>query len=779
MTMDAASSMQPVPQWIAVFFLGSAILAAVVAARAARFRREATWRYLAYTMAAVSLWSFSDAMFFTMTSSEAALWFWLVAGYVGSIACAPLIFLVALCFASQERRLTRLVRILLWAPFVLGMLLAITNHWHGLIWNPDISPLGFKGGPGHGAYFFLLLPLAYGLPLLAAFIFLHSCWRLRHIYRRQAIVLSVAVLLPVAASLLYFTDLNPLPGVDMAPAAFAVTGVLGLYSMARLRFMELRPIYRDALFEQMSDGALAIDGDGRLLDLNPAAQRFLGITPELIGHPALPYLAARLAIDDLKLSDGAHQMLVTRDPPLRYFDLRVTDAGANGDQARLVVWRDTTRLHAAVVAVYEQGIVLAERARAEAAFAADMQRAITNLQAQMQQAMESLDHGQIGVAAATLAQARTVTANRLLAEVDEVQAAASPSADFLAALERYVLGFAQDAGLHADIVVDAGVRADDLAPGVRLHTVHILQEALENIRKHAAAQRIETRFTRTADGIVLSVHDDGVGFDMDDRTIMDAGAGLEAMHRRAQAFQGDVTIDSTPGAGTRLRVRLPVNAPHVAALKNIRVTLAHSHPLVLDGLRALLAEHGMRIDSVSHDYAALASALTKQQPGLILIDINLPSVDLAEAVRQTKRSHPASHLVLLLESEQDPRLAAMLRNGADGYLFNTLDTPHFLAALAQIVDGGLPLQAELATQLLREFRRHDDADTCPPWMTARQVEILRLVGAGMTYPEIGARLYLSERTVRYHTDQMRRRLQLANRSELAQYARQRHLDRRD
>ncbi|MBE2240501.1 MAG: response regulator [Caldilineaceae bacterium] len=770
--MVATSSLQFTQQWLAALFLSSSLLSTLVAMRAAQYRQWPVWPYLVYTMAAVSLWCFSDAMFFVLASSDDIHWFWMVVGYCASIATAPLIFSVALCFAGHARRLSRPVLMLLWAPFVLGMGLAVTNAWHGLIWDPALSPLAFQSGPGHGFYFFLLLPLAYGLPLVAVFIFLHSCWRLRHIYRRQAIVLSLAVLLPMIASGIYFTDLNPIPGVDLAPAAFAATGVLGLYSMIRLHFMDLRPIYRDAIFEQMDDSAIMIDSAGHLLDLNPAAQHFLSITEKMIGHDALALLAQRFEGEALDLSQGAHQMVATCDQPPRYYDLRVSHAGDSG-QARLVIWRDTTRLHAAVVAVYEQEIILAERRRAEAVFAADIQRAITHLKAQIRHATDQLDQGHWGLAAATLAEADSVTATTLLTEVHAMQMPVCQAEDLLGAIKRYVHNFAEANGLAMTFAVDKLLPTDSLAPGAQVHLVRILQEALENVVRHAAASHIEVSLMQTVQGqgqgLTLTVRDDGAGFDPDNSALRTAGAGLESMQRRALAVRGALAIDAAPGAGACVRLHLPI-APHTTALRGFKVVLAHGHPLVLNGLQALLAEHGIALVATCQDLATLLQALKVTAADLILLDIDLPGAASAAVVQQARRSRRDARLVLLLDSEQDPRLPAMLHQGVEGFLVNTSKTTTFLEALAQIAEGNFPLQAGVAAQVLLEFQRQARAEA-PAALTARQQEILRLIGAGLTYAEIGVRLYLSERTVRYHTEQMRKQLGLDSRVELAEYAR--------
>ena len=103
---------------------------------------------------------------------------------------------------------------------------------------------------------------------------------------------------------------------------------------------------------------------------------------------------------------------------------------------------------------------------------------------------------------------------------------------------------------------DADDRARDLSRGAALALFRILQEALGNAAKHAAARQITVRLTRSNDMVSLTVSDDGVGFDRS-RSGTSAGLGLITMRERASQLGGTFEFDSTPGAGATIRVVIP------------------------------------------------------------------------------------------------------------------------------------------------------------------------------------------------------------------------------
>jgi len=119
-----------------------------------------------------------------------------------------------------------------------------------------------------------------------------------------------------------------------------------------------------------------------------------------------------------------------------------------------------------------------------------------------------------------------------------------------------------------------------------------------------------------------------------------------------------------------------------------------------------------------------------------------------------------------------------IKAGASGYLFKNLNAAEFFDLLEDLAQGEAPLAPGLAARLLRELTLAG-ATELPPLPTnsesehqlnARQVEVLRLVARGLTYKEVGNTLSISERTVRYHMDEIIKRLHVGSRTEAIAYA---------
>jgi len=126
-------------------------------------------------------------------------------------------------------------------------------------------------------------------------------------------------------------------------------------------------------------------------------------------------------------------------------------------------------------------------------------------------------------------------------------------------LSEYLHEFSQQAGLEVKLEVRQESDLTPFAPEVEVQLVRIVQEALHNIRKHAGARSARVRFWREGEDILMSVEDDGVGFDpaapaADGRRHF----GLATMRERAESVGGVLTIQSLGGTGTQVVVRLPL-----------------------------------------------------------------------------------------------------------------------------------------------------------------------------------------------------------------------------
>jgi len=217
----------------------------------------------------------------------------------------------------------------------------------------------------------------------------------------------------------------------------------------------------------------------------------------------------------------------------------------------------------------------------------------------------------------------------------------------------------------------------------------------------------------------------------------------------------------------------------------MRVLLADDHRLLVEGLSNLLAAHGMTVVGIAHDGRTAVLQALDLNPDLILMDLRMPVCDGLTATRLIKAQRPTIKIVILTTSAEDQDLFAAVQSGASGYLLKSISGQAFIDALRGLEEGVPPFSPGLAARLLAEFARRADAsqpvampdvdaaspsDSPPGELTARQVEVLRLVAAGRTYREVGQQLALSERTVRYHMAEIMARLHLEHRSQVIAYA---------
>jgi DNA-binding NarL/FixJ family response regulator len=209
----------------------------------------------------------------------------------------------------------------------------------------------------------------------------------------------------------------------------------------------------------------------------------------------------------------------------------------------------------------------------------------------------------------------------------------------------------------------------------------------------------------------------------------------------------------------------------------MRVLLVDDHPLFLDGLKNLLTGRGVQVVGTARDGWEALEQARRLRPDVILMDIQMPGCDGLAATRLIKAERPDVKIVMLTMSSEDEDLFEAVKSGACGYLLKTLDTEEFMAQLMGVEQGEVALSPGLAARILQQFGQQASAGRVPEDrpqrepLTGRELEVLTLVAQGLTYKEVGARLHLSERTIKYHMGEIVARLQLENRAQVLEYAR--------
>lgn len=250
--------------------------------------------YFVTLMTAVAVWSFTTAGEYA-TPDQSLKMVWSKLSYLGVVSVAPSWFLFASGYSQRLEWLTSRRIILLSILPLITLGLAVTNEWHGWLW-PSITRVNDASGDrlvyGHGLAIWIHATFAYALLFIGSIWLLRAAVHSNQLYRWQIVALIIGAVAPWVGNIFYLFDFYPWPGLDPTPLIFSLTGIILTYAVLRLQILDITPVARDTLIEEMQDGVVVLDARHRIVDINPAGCRMLDCrVANLIGQPlatALP-----------------------------------------------------------------------------------------------------------------------------------------------------------------------------------------------------------------------------------------------------------------------------------------------------------------------------------------------------------------------------------------------------------------------------------------------------------------------------------------------------------
>ena len=198
----------------------------------------------------------------------------------------------------------------------------------------------------------------------------------------------------------------------------------------------------------------------------------------------------------------------------------------------------------------------------------------------------------------------------------------------------------------------------------------------------------------------------------------------------------------------------------------IRILVADDHPIVRDGLVAVLStQPDFEVVGEAADGRQVVEQALAFQPDVILLDLEMPEVDGVQALEQLRKLGQSVRAVVFTAFDTDERILSALRAGAKGYLLKGAPREELFNAVRVVHAGGSLLQPVVASRLLERFSEAVPLMAAPEQLTPRELEVLAWVAQGHPNKEIAERLAISQRTVKFHVSSIMGKLGAANRTE--------------
>jgi PAS domain S-box-containing protein len=517
------------PRWLWLY-VGLLVLASTISATllvyAWRHRERRGAVPLAVTLGGALLWELSALLSVAGRGTQLAL-FSTQPATVGASLTVVGFFLFSLAYTGREDRVTLRTGVALSVVPVVTLALKTTNALHGTYWTGVVRDMSELSGYTieYGLSFYGFTAYSYVLLLVGTLLILDYALDAASVYRYQTTAIVVAVLVPlVSNALLVFGVVD----ADLAPVAFAVSGVAFWWAIFRAEFLDLAPIGRQAVVDDLYDGVFTVDRDHRLVDVNPAGRRLFGFGDEpVVGQHVDDLLADFPEIRDLYWRRAGDDGDAEFDIEFagRYYHVEVIALSDGIDAGRTIHVRDVTEQKRRERKLERQN----ERLERFASIVShDLRNPLNVIQGRVEVAEH--DDGEVGPHLEDIA----ANADRIEDIIEDVLAMTREGE--LRARERVdVAAVAQRAWDHVetdDATLDAPTDATVEADPDRL--VQAFENLFRNAVEHAGPEVTVT----------VGTLDDGAGF-----FVADDGPGIPEAERDAVLEDGYTTSEDGTGLG--------------------------------------------------------------------------------------------------------------------------------------------------------------------------------------------------------------------------------------
>ena len=218
--------------------------------------------------------------------------------------------------------------------------------------------------------------------------------------------------------------------------------------------------------------------------------------------------------------------------------------------------------------------------------------------------------------------------------------------------------------------------------------------------------------------------------------------------------------------------------PATETREGVRVLVADDHDLFRSGLRGLLADHGVSVIGEAARGDEAVRAARELAPDVVVMDLNMPVLGGVEATREIAAGSPLTRVVVLTVSDEEEDVMDAILAGACGYLAKSASIEELVAGIRAAAKGESLVSPHIAAKVLQRLRAGASAAPGDPGaakairaeLSEREIDVLKLVAAGLENAEIAAKLHISPKTVKNHLSNIFMKLQFENRIQAAVFA---------
>lgn len=724
---------------------------------------------------AVTIWC---AGFAFQVSTKSFFWakFWyLVANDFVGVKSATILFIWALELTGRVKTTKDWRLYLLFIPNLVTDLLNIMgskyiyeNMW--LITSGKYPSLGFEAG----LWYWIITAYGVSLVVASAILLLKAVLHRKLLYRFKGIAIMVSLTaLTVFMVYCIITNFALFNYYDMTPVSISL--VFLTYSLVFFnKEQETIPVNMQKVIDNLNSGVVIIDNLNRIMDLNDAAENLFDIRIKDVAGKKVKEVFARVP--------ELHNMCLNKDSNYcefmygdEYYEAFLSPlSNDKKDMGYTVVIHNITETKAAEAELKQKKqalAVLEERERLSRELHDSLGQILSYANLQLLMIKDKVETGDLTVAGKTIESLISVVreANQEVREfIHEMKSSALFREGFFYALNQFLAHYNNSFDIRVDVENPDMVVDEDINIATSVQLFRIIQEALTNVRKHAKTDYAKITFRKKSKELIVSIEDNGVGFDPD--CISLDSFGIDVMNERARHIGASFGIQSSVGKGTVVSISIPVNVAgmEVDNGEKLRVLIADDHVLFMEGLKSLLAEHGYKVVATARDGIDALKKVRLVEPDVVIMDLQMPKCNGLTATKLIKSEKPHVIIVILSMSDDEKNLFNAIKNGASGYLLKSLNPNEFIQELSSIIANGSVLSQETALQVAEELESQFDPVSM---LSQRQIAVLTLVAEGKTYKEVASELYVSERTVKYLMAEILKILNLKNKNEAIIYAR--------